>query len=116
MIDPQEAKSVIEIERFCVNGNDWVLYYIDNEEDCNIQISPDFDGHTNAHVTVWGRYMKAEGLDDLVHKFIRSSVTQRWLRNRRTGKFKPNPRPSTVKKLIDNWNKFKNKYTTIQIS
>ena len=113
MINPIEANNVVEIERFCINGNDWVLYYIDNKEECNIQISPDYDGHTIHHLTVWGRYMKAEGLDVLVERFIKSTITQRWLRSRKAGKFKSKPRPSTIKKLTDNWEKFKNKYTTI---
>jgi len=113
MIDPSKVNICIELDRISILGNDWIFCYIDNKKDCDIQFAPDFEGCTREDGIVFSNYMLAEGLDRIGNAFCSSAVTKRWIKSRRASKFRSKPRPSTIKKLTDNYEKFKTKYTTI---
>ena len=109
MIDPKTANNLIEIERMSLGEASMVLYYADDGKECNIQVG--YDCESDLEARMYSRYANREGFLDLFNRFIRSTVTQRWLQGRKNSRFSK-PRSSTLAILMKNWEKYKKKYTS----
>ena len=108
MIDPKTANNLIEIETMSLGEASMVLYYADDGKECNIQVG--YDCESDLEARMYSRYANREGFLELFDKFIRSTVTQRWLQGRKNSRFSK-PRNSTLAILMKNWEKYKKKYT-----